>query len=299
MIGFIAFLFAISAALAVFAFGRRGVVVVPDIEDIYDNYDNSAFGRYIRPVVRSFVPQRQIDVNNPNRQSSGAVESLLIRSGNPWKLRPDEFTAVRMIAMVIAGLIGFLVTLSLPFPLNILIMLVLLFVGYMQPRNMLANKAKKRMRSVIRDLPECIDLIRICMEAGRELPAALAETTKNLPDGVMKTELGRASSELDAGMTTTMALNNLAARLPTMELQTFCASIIQAERLGADITGTLADQARQARTAANAAADVRIRRLESTLIIPIGIFMLPSVLGLIIIPAGFQILQAFSGHGGG
>jgi tight adherence protein C len=157
--------------------------------------------------------------------------------------------------------------------------------GTLYPKSRYDGAAKRRRRDTRRTLPEALDLLNVCLAAGKTIVPGLAEVVRRVPGGVVRDELARVCDAVQVGRPLDEALTDLARRAPGPEVEAFARAIVQANRLGANIAETLAGQADAARAAYEADLDVRTGKLATTLFIPILLFILPCLLGVMLGPA--------------
>lgn len=253
------------------------------------------FEKVIRPVLRNFLPQTPLSAQLKARNSQ-KVRELLVRSGNPWNIQPEEYFGLQ----VLAGCFGFIVGLVLAvmgvLPTMLPIygwMLVGAALGAYMPKVMLDNAKKNRLKEARRGLPEALDLLVITLNAGMNFSPALAEVVTRLPGGVIRNELGRVSADLRAGKTLDRALTDFARRAPSDEVESFAKAVLVSERLGSDVSDTLRSQSESARAAYEAGLDIKIGKLPTTLFVPILVLMLPALFIVILAPAFSNIAHSF------
>ena len=251
------------------------------------------FDKYFRPVVRNFLPQTPMSATIKARNSSKITE-LLVRSGNPWNIQPEEYYGIRVLAAAAGLVIGLLLALGgfVPLPPVASMVLGLLLGGYI-PKVLLDGAKGKRKKEAQRGLPEALDLLRITLQAGSQFAPALSEVAERMPEGLIKVELTRISEEIRTGRQMSSALVDFSRRAPTDEVESFCKAVIQSERVGADVSETLAAQSVAAREAFEASLDVKIGRLPTTLFFPILGLMLPALFVVLLAPAIANIGKAF------
>lgn len=303
-VGFAAFMAGVTVFLIVYA------IMAPVNDYTQEDFSETAWGevragssvnesgifeRFIRPAVRNFLPQTPMAALVKARNNS-KVQELLVRSGNPWNIQPEEFFGIQFVA----GAVGFAVALLLVWIEALPTMLPFfawLFIGAaggaFLPKVLLDKERGKRKKAAQRGLPEALDLLVITLNSGQNFAPALAEVVKRLPDGLVKEELGRVSADLRAGRTLDKALLDFARRAPSDEVESFCKAVVQAERLGADVAETLTDQSETARASYEAMLDEKIGKLPTTLFFPILGLMLPALFIMILAPAFSNISKAF------
>lgn len=253
------------------------------------------FERLVRPAVRNLLPQTPLSAQLKARNSHKTIE-LLVRSGNPWNIQPEEFFGIRLLAAIVGFLAALLLSVMemLPAMLPMAGWLgVGLLMGYYVPKVLLDGAKGRRLKEARRGLPEALDLLVITLNAGMNFTPALTEVVHRLPEGVVREELTRVSADLRAGKNLQRALLDFARRAPSEEVESFAKAIVVSEKLGADVTETLKAQADSARASYEAVLDEKIGKLPTTLFFPILGLMLPALFIVILGPAFANIGQAF------
>lgn len=284
-VGLTAFFVVLSVLIAFYAVlapqGNRKINKVIDGGEA----PSSFFNKWVRPAVRNFLPQTPLALTEYARKN-GQITSLLSRAGNPWRVTPEEYVAVRILAVIFGVMIFLFATVVGYLEIPIIASLGLgLLVGYLMPEQLLKGRWNKRRRDLETTLPEALDMLRICLNAGYNFSNGLEETIKLLPSGATKSELTRVTSELRAGRTTEQALQGLANRCPTDGVESFVRVISQAQATGVDIASTLSFQADEARADYERQVDVRAQKMQTTLFFPIIGLLLPVLMVLMFAPS--------------
>lgn len=284
-IGLVAFFVVLSVLVAFYA------VLAPQtnvrVNRIIDGGEPESgfFDKWVRPAIRNFLPQTPLALTQYARKN-GQIAGLLSRSGNPWRVTPEEYIAVRILSIVLAVMVFLFATVVgyLDVPLIGAVGFGLL-IGALLPEQLLKGKWNKRRRDLESTLPEALDILRICMDAGYNFSTALEETVRLLPKGATKNELSRVASELRAGRTTEQALQGLANRSPTDGVESFVRVISQAQATGVDIASTLSYQADEARADYERQVDVKAQKMQTTLFFPVIGLLLPVLMVIMFAPS--------------
>jgi len=170
-------------------------------------------------------------------------------------------------------------------------------VGHAFCNFFLRQRAKARAHAIEISLPDALDLMVVCLEAGLGLNATIGRVGEeraamNDPLGF---EFGIVARELREGRAREDALRGLAERNGVDDLKSLTALIIQSDRLGASMAKTLRSHADVLRTKRRQRAEEHARRLPIKMLFPLGFFLLPALLVIVIGPAWIK-LSAFFGE---
>lgn len=213
--------------------------------------------------------------------------------------RPSGWPLERLLAAkIVLGLVGALLILS-RLAAGTGIGGMLLWGGfavmlYLIPDVFISSRATERQRQILYDLPDVLDQITICMEAGLGFEAAIARTGHS-NDGPLSRELIRLLQEIQVGVGRRQALSGLAERNDVQDLRHFVTALQQAETYGVPIARVLHEQARELRSKRRQRAEEAARKLPLKLLIPLVLFILPPLFLILIGPAGLSIAESFSG----
>ena len=221
------------------------------------------------------------------------IQQQLAMAGYPMKF--NTFLAFWAGVMGLTFLTAFLVAASMPgafFPNKILVIAVLLFLGYTYPRTWLKGKVRAKQKLVIRSLPDALDLITTCVEAGLGLDAALSRVADKA-EGPLADELQKMLRDVSMGKLRREAMQELGERIGVEELTNFINAIIQAEQLGVGIAQVLRVQSDQLRTQRRQRAEKAAHEAPIKMLFPLVLFIFPAFLMVILGPAAIRITQAF------
>jgi tight adherence protein C len=252
-----------------------------------DGKEDGLFEKWVRPSLRNFAPSAPPALAKYAKGSEG-IATLLRRSGNPWNVSPEEYLFMRILSgiLVAAGISLYASLGLLPLPIPPLLLFVGGFAfGAFIPQALLSSAWGKRKKDLNRTLPEALDLMRICLNAGFNFPNALSEVVTLLPDGTTKEELRRTQADLRSGRTVAQAMEDFAFRCPTEQVEAFVRAVNISQSMGTDMASTLASQADEARLAYERLVDVKAQKLQTTLFLPIIVFFLPVLLIVIFGPS--------------
>ncbi len=137
-------------------------------------------------------------------------------------------------------------------------------------------------------LPDILDLLVICMEAGLGFTAAVSRTIANV-EGEMSDEFGVALGEMRAGASRGDALVSLGQRVQLPELQSFVMAIRQADEFGISVSTVLRNQAEEMRVQRRQTAQEKAQKAPVKMLIPMVFCIFPPLFIIVIGPAGLQL----------
>ena len=211
----------------------------------------------------------------------------------------------RMVLPIVLGIIGVVMIYLVDyFPAwgsmkRIGAMGALLYLGYKGPEMFLKNRADKRTVEIRKGLPDALDLLVICAEAGLTVDAAFNRVAK---------ELGRAYPELGDEFALTaielsflserrQAFSNLAYRVDLESMRGVVTTMVQTERYGTPLASALRVLSAEFRNERMMRAEEKAARLPAIMTVPLILFILPVLFIVILGPAACSIADAFAGDG--
>jgi tight adherence protein C len=256
-----------------------------------------ADGGDLRGLVLSQSPLERI--LRPFVQSLGDVARRISPSGMVATLeRRVELSAVswpvdrlRALKLVAGGglLAGGLVYTSVTGSANgLLVTLCAAMVGYLGPDVVLSRLAATRQLAISNSLPDTLDQLTICVEAGLGFDSAMARTSSS-GDGPLAQEMARLLQDLRFGVPRAEALDALLARTDVPELRQFVHAVIQAETYGVPVSRVLRAQATEQREKRRFRAEERAMKLPVKVIFPLVFCILPVLFIVVISPAFIKL----------
>jgi tight adherence protein C len=178
------------------------------------------------------------------------------------------------------GAAGILVGGLLPGRLALLSLMTAPVAGFLAPDAWLARRAEQRARRVRRDLPTMLDLLRVTVESGASVAAALGAVGERTR-GPLAAEWRAAARQVALGVPLSGALAGTRERLPQPEIRALVAAIERAGRHGAPLAETLAAQARDARFGLRRRVREDAARAGPKMQLVVALLLVPSVLLLV------------------
>jgi tight adherence protein C len=225
------------------------------------------------------------------------VRLLLTQAGNPAGLDVTRFMALRGVGLVapIVLLVGPRI-LSGDVDFKVLAeALVFAAVGWRSPTVWLNARISGRRKAITKGLPDALDLIIVCVEAGNSLEGSLAIVADKLT-GPLAVEFARTLQEMSLGKMRSDALHDLAKRCASPDLQTFIAAVVQADQLGIGIAQVLRVQADAMRVKRRQRAEEAAAKVPVKMLLPLVLFILPALMVVIMGPVVLTVASFFTAH---
>jgi tight adherence protein C len=170
----------------------------------------------------------------------------------------------------------------------------LAFAGFYTPTLFLAFRQSKRHREILSALPDALDLMVVCVEAGLGLGAALQRVGLEIriASPALSGELALVNQEMQTGVSRTEALRHLAERTGVEDLYSLVAMLIQTDKLGTSVAASLRAHAESMRTRRRQRAEQMARKASIKLAFPLVFLIFPALLVVILGPAAVQLMKA-------
>jgi tight adherence protein C len=223
------------------------------------------------------------------------IEKKLMLAGSPVGWDAERVLAFKIIGAV-TGFVGALLLLqimSFSSFLQLVIIALLTFVGFIVPDTILNSRVEDRKKEILRSLSDTLDLLTISVEAGLSLNAAIAMVVRNVP-GVLSQEFARMLQEIQLGVPRSDAFRHLAERTDVDELNAFALAMVQADVFGVSIASVLRTQAAQLRIKRRQAIEAKAAQTPVKIVFPLIICVLPALFVVIVGPGAIQIVKSFS-----
>jgi tight adherence protein C len=172
-------------------------------------------------------------------------------------------------------------------------------LGVMLPDFWLARESKRRQKVIRNGLPDALDLLIVCLEAGSSLDQAVVKASDELEIAypALAEELRLVTTEIRAGKPRLEALNNFAVRTRVDDVRALVAMLVQTDRFGTSVAQALRTHAETSRTKRRQNAEERAAKLSVKLVFPLVFFLFPALYVVILGPAVIKLMRVFLAHG--
>ncbi|MGC9394213.1 MAG: type II secretion system F family protein [Anaerolineae bacterium] len=231
-------------------------------------------------MAQRFTPQQTIEASRHKLELAGLAH----------KIKPAQFLGYRMAAAIvlcIASLMIIFVT-ALPFFQRLLIIVIAFVLGYLLPSVWLGSKISSRQASIIKALPDALDLLTICVEAGLGFDAAMSKVAEKW-DNELSLAFLHTVQEMQLGKLRREAMRNMANSMDVPDMTTFVAAIIQADTLGVSMAKVMRIQSDTMRMKRRQRAEEKARQAPVKMMFPLVFFIFPTILIVLLGPAIIKI----------
>jgi tight adherence protein C len=214
----------------------------------------------------------------------------LVLGGSPGGLDVRDFLGLKGLLAVALGALYMLLSSALRVgPSPILIAVLVAVLGFYLPNIYLSRRIKKRQNGIQRAVPDTLDLLTICVEAGLGFDAAIQRVVEKRDDELSR-EFGRVLAEIRVGRSRRDALRTLVDRTDVPDVNTFVGAILQSEQLGVSISRVLFTQAEQMRIKRRQRAEEAAQKAPIKMLIPMALLIFPAIFVVVLGPAIPKIL---------
>jgi len=248
--------------------------------------------RVIYPIARKmgeftlrFTPQNWLNSTTRKLELAGRTSKM-------------DATVFITMEFIIGGIVGLATFLLLRFLGNnlstgriFLFTVAMTLMGFYLPQFQLSRSITKRQNEIRKGLPDALDLLTICVEAGLSFDGAMAKVAEKW-DNEISMAFARVIQEIQLGKLRREALRDMQANIGVSEMTSFVAAIIQSELLGVSMAKVLRVQADQMRVRRRQRAEEEAHKAPIKMLIPMAFIMFPSIMIILLTPAVLQIMQS-------
>lgn len=249
----------------------------------------------ITPTETSPLRERLLGLL-PSGDNSSETRERLVHAGYDGAGAVPIYSATRLVALASFTLLAVLLAPKHNFLQWFLLVLVAAIIGALGPMYWLTRAVKKRRDRLLRAIPDAMDLLVLCVEAGLGFDAAMLHVAKDMrsvhPE--LSHELMLVNRRVNAGMSREEALRALYSRTGVEELRVLVQNLIQADRLGTSVAKVLRVYAETLRRKRRQRAERRAATAALKMTFPLAGLILPALFVVILGPALMRIYGLFA-----
>ena len=251
--------------------------------------------RIFLPLARKFG---EVAIRFTPQNALQETARKLEQAGNPRFIDPTIFWASRFVSAIGVG--GFLLfvfslsTLNWTWGRKLLIIGVFTVLGFYLPEMLISSRITRRQNSNGKSMPDALDLLTICVEAGLGFDGAMSRVYEKW-DNELSRAFGRVLREIQLGKLRREALRDMSERIGLAEMTSFVAAIIQSEQLGVSMARVLRIQSEQMRVKRRQIAEEKAQQAPIKMTFPMVLLIFPSILIVLLGPAIVMFMSSAMG----
>jgi tight adherence protein C len=244
--------------------------------------------RLLRPAVRRLgrVGRRLTPIDTPAR-----LQRRLDLAGNPSGWSVERILASKAAGLVIGAAFGVLVLSTGRLVAGVVWLVGAAAAGFWLPDLLLFNAGLKRQEALRRSIPDALDMLTVCVEAGLGFDAGLAQVARNA-DGPIAGEFARLLREMQIGKSRVVAFQDLSARTTVPELRIFVSALVQSDKLGIPLAGVLREQSSEMRVKRRQRAEEQAQKVPVKILFPLLLCIFPALFVVLVGPGAIQIAHS-------
>lgn len=264
-------------------------------------------GAQIRELARATAREKLVKRATPmlsrlimpvSEDERNELRTKLMQAGYRSRNSQTIFLASKTVLLAIFAIAGVAAGASLGYDIKGILAVTLFAggIGFIAPGFWLGSSIKSRQDKIRRGLPDILDLMVVSVESGLALDSAIKRVGEEMamvhPEA--SEEFRIATRESQMGIPRSEALEHMATRVGLDELRSLVSVITQAERFGTSIAKALRNQGQALRTKRRQEAEERAQKTAVKLMIPLVLFIFPSMGVVLAGPAAIRLMEAFS-----
>lgn len=257
----------------------------------------------IARVLEKASPTLAKPLTPTNEKDMGKLRQSLVEAGFRTESAPMVYLSIRAITALIFLSIGGGISLFMYGITSAAAIrgLVIAGVGFFAPTLVLAQLVKRRKAQIFQGLPDALDLLVVCVEAGLGLDQAMRRVAQEMQKSyrIIADEFGLCNLQLQMGKARNEVLTDLGARTGVDDLRSLASILIQADKFGSSIANALRVQSDAMRVKRQQVAEEKAAKTAVKLIFPLVLFIFPGIFVVLVGPAGIQMArEMFPAMGG-
>lgn len=227
-------------------------------------------------------------------------QEKLVQAGFDTPTAPATYFFARVVSFVVLPVLAVAFGPRNSFFVYVLSIGFAVFAGWIIPMGFLDRLVRQRQEKIRRSVPDALDLMVVCVEAGVSLDAAILRVAREirLAHTDLAHELSVVNRKTNAGIPRDAALRSLWQRTGVEELRTLVSSMIQSEKWGTSIATVLRVSADTLRRKRRQVAEKKAKQAPLKMTFPLVLFILPALFIVIMGPALVQVITEFGKIGG-
>lgn len=226
------------------------------------------FKRYVTPIVSSMKNKKWMKEKYKRKIAGAGLTDVI---------NPEEFFSFKLF-LILGFPIAFVIAREFTeSDWSFAYIPIVAIVGYFYPDIWINGRIEQRKNEVLMNMPFCVDLLALSVEAGLDFAAAMTKVTQKAPRNALVDEFEIFLKETRVGASRAEALRNLSWRMDMVQMSSFCATLIAADSVGANIAPILKALSEEIRQKKSAEVEKKGATAATKILFPMMIFIMPAV----------------------
>lgn len=251
--------------------------------------DNGA----VNNMIEKAAPTLSKALDSGDEQEQSKLKIRLANAGFSKPNAPRNFLAIKMVSLVLGLLFGGAYGFASIQNNSWMAWVIGAGAGFYMPEAILTLMKMSRQSKIFLQLPDALDLLVVCVEAGLGLDAGMRRVSEELSSGAPEVcqELATANMQLQMGKPRREVLHDLGLRTGVDDMRALAAILIQADRFGSSIAQALRVQSDSMRVKRRQMAEEKAQQTAVKMIFPLVLFIFPGIFVVLVGPAGIQLME--------
>lgn len=245
-------------------------------------YSRPFFKRYFSPIVAGMKNRKTFKEKYRRTLAAAGLTNVLT---------PEDFFAFKLFLIIGFPIIFVVLRAYLEADWNLTLIPVIAVVGFFYPDVWIKGKIEQRQKLIIMNMPFCIDMLALSVEAGLDFVAAMAKVNEKAKPNPLTEEFEIVIKEIRIGASRAEALRNLAWRVDLIQISSFAATLIAADSVGASIGPILKALALEIRQKKSAEVEKAGATAATKILFPMMFLIIPSVLLIVFAPVVLEMVS--------
>lgn len=254
---------------------------------------NKADNGKMNNILDKAAPALSKALDSGKEADQSKLKIRLANAGYSNENAPRNFLAIKMVSLVLGLVFGGVYGIASVESNSWMAWVIGAGLGFYLPELILTLMKMSRQTKIFLQLPDALDLLVVCVEAGLGLDSGMRRVSEELASGAPEVcqELGTANMQLQMGKPRRQVLHDLGIRTGVDEMRALAAILIQADRFGSSIAQALRIQSDSMRVKRRQMAEEKAAATAVKMIFPLVLFIFPGIFVVLVGPAGIQLME--------
>lgn len=244
-------------------------------------YSRPFFKRYVTPIVSNMKNKKWIKEKYKRSLASAGLSEYLT---------PEDFFSFKLFLIIGFPVVFMVVREFLNETWALSYIPVIAVVGYLYPDVWIRSKIQKRQKEILMSMPFSVDMLALSVEAGLDFMAAMSKVIAKAKPGPLTEEFITVLKEVKVGASRAEALRNMAWRVNMIQVSSFCATLIAADSVGANIGPILKSLSEEIRQKRSSEVEKAGATAATKILFPMMVFIVPAVFIMVMAPLMIEFI---------